>query len=118
MHDYKDRYHTTQKHANQLEQAHEQLTTKIAGYEKLVQRLQDELAKSIKKTQEATGQFTLQSLSRGQLEADLRLQINDLNEKLELQAKYFEQQLQTKVLEYEAKLVTLQKQLDSGSHEL
>jgi hypothetical protein len=83
-----------------------------------VQRLEVELSKSIKKTQETAGQLTLHSLSRSQLENDLRVQIADLNEKLALQEKYFEQQMQTRTLEYEARLVSMRKQVEDAGQEL
>lgn len=62
--------------------------------------------------------MTLSSLNRGQVETELRIQVADLNEKLELQGKYLGQQLQTKELEYEAKLVAAQKRLNSYEQEI
>jgi len=90
----------------------------VDGYEKLVQKLQSELERSIKKAQQTAGQMTLSSLNRGQVETELRIQLADLNEKLELQGKYLGQQLQTRELEYEAKLVAAQKRLDIYQQEI
>jgi hemerythrin-like domain-containing protein len=65
--DYRRRYHDAQKESAQVEQENIALTTKAEGYEKLVQKLESELEKNIKKAQQTAGQMTLSSLNRGQL---------------------------------------------------
>lgn len=77
------------------------LLEKIRSYDQLVLKYEKELENTLRK--EGI------KIDKGVKEKKV-FRLSDLEEKLEIQGKGFEQELQTKVLEYEAKL--LQRKLE------
>lgn len=101
---YKEKCSVIQKKYDSANSQMKVLSTKVEKYENFVPKLQHELERAIKQSQYVQPINSSQYLNPS--ENLLKDKLKQMNDRLVLEAKYAKQELETKCLQYDSKLVS------------